>query len=584
MWLPFSRNRRRAAGVTSRRNSLDDRTRRLRLEPLERRELLSAVPVLESGAAQEPTDFGAAACYASDQNTSYDAPSLHSTGVATRTVTFQVHDGDVPGNSLSRNIAVVAVNDAPVLDDLETAPLVITENDYPVRFASTITTHDEDSANFVSATIQITGNYQPGEDVLSYIPFDLLTGSWDPTTGTIRFTGEASISAYMIVMQTLTYQNLSDHPSTLTRTVTFTANDGTDDSIPIERDIIVTPVNDTPTLNAIADPAAIREGAGQQTVSLGGISAGGGESQGLAITATSSHPDLIPNPTVRYTSPGTTASLAYQPAAGQTGTAMITVTVRDAGLDGVLGNGDDGSFQQTFAVTVQSAPRLNTAYLAADPLAPDMTVLYVYGTLGRDRIVLKPGAYSGDVSVSINGRSRGSFHPTSRIVVHALAGNDQIRVNRGVATAAWLYGDEGNDTLWGGGGPSLLEGGAGNDHLWAGNGRSLMLGGTGKDHLWGGSGGAILLGGTTDYEADDEALLALLSRWNSGDNYASRVAQLTAPLGGQNDSYRFSVSTVHDDGADDHVHGGSRRDLYLGSPGDSVFGKHRGEIRISLPR
>ena len=46
----------------------------------------------------------------------------------------------------------------------------------------------------------------------------------------------------------------------------------------------VNAVNDVPTLDAIANPAAISEDAGQQTVNLSGISAGGGESQALTVT------------------------------------------------------------------------------------------------------------------------------------------------------------------------------------------------------------------------------------------------------------------------------------------------------------
>src|SRR4029434_8961934 len=43
----------------------------------------------------------------------------------------------------------------------------------------------------------------------------------------------------------------------------------------------------TPTLNAIADAVPINEDAGLQIVSLSGISAGGGGSQTLSVTASS---------------------------------------------------------------------------------------------------------------------------------------------------------------------------------------------------------------------------------------------------------------------------------------------------------
>ncbi|NLS97836.1 MAG: cadherin-like domain-containing protein, partial [Planctomycetaceae bacterium] len=115
------------------------------------------------------------------------------------------------------------------------------------------------------------------------------------------------------------------------------------------------PANQPPTLDAIPDPAAIDEDSPMQTVNLFGITAGAGESQNLTVTATSDNTGLIPDPTVIYTLPNSTGSLQYAPIADQSGTAAITVTVTDAGLDGVPGNGDDGIFFRTFAVTVSSA-------------------------------------------------------------------------------------------------------------------------------------------------------------------------------------------------------------------------------------
>ncbi|NTV15711.1 MAG: DUF11 domain-containing protein, partial [Desulfobulbaceae bacterium] len=61
---------------------------------------------------------------------------------------------------------------------------------------------------------------------------------------------------------------------------------------------------------------------------------------------------MIPNPTVSHTSPNATGSLSYQPVANQFGTAHVTVTVRDAGLDGILGDADDATFGRSFTVVV----------------------------------------------------------------------------------------------------------------------------------------------------------------------------------------------------------------------------------------
>ena len=113
-------------------------------------------------------------------------------------------------------------------------------------------------------------------------------------------------------------------------------------------------VNATPTLNAISN-LTIDEDAAQQTVSLAGISAGGGESQPLRVTATSSNTGLILNPAVTYSTANATGSLAFTPVTDQSGTTTITVTVEDGGLDGNLSTaGDNATFSRTFDVTVNA--------------------------------------------------------------------------------------------------------------------------------------------------------------------------------------------------------------------------------------
>ena len=154
---------------------------------------------------------------------------------------------------------------------------------------------------------------------------------------------------------TLTYTPAPDANGSATITVVLkdnggTLNGGVDTSAPQTFTINVTSVNDAPTLDLLGD-RTINEDAPTQTVSLAGISAGGGETQVLAITATSSNPALIPNPTVSYTSPSTTGSISFTPLADQNGSAIITVTVNDGGG---TANGGVQTVTRTFTVTVNA--------------------------------------------------------------------------------------------------------------------------------------------------------------------------------------------------------------------------------------
>jgi len=119
-------------------------------------------------------------------------------------------------------------------------------------------------------------------------------------------------------------------------------------------------VNDAPTINTPSN-VTINENAGQQTVNLAGITAGGGETQTLTVTASSNNTALI-DPTVTYTSPNSTGTLTFTPAANSFGTATITVTVTDNG--GTLNGGVDTTSVQ-FTVTVNQVTA-NVSAVSAD--------------------------------------------------------------------------------------------------------------------------------------------------------------------------------------------------------------------------
>ena len=86
-----------------------------------------------------------------------------------------------------------------------------------------------------------------------------------------------------------------------------------------------------------------------QVVGLSGITDGDG-GQTLTVTATSSNPSLVPDPTVVYKSPDTTGSLILAtPAVNNSGTATITVRVQD---NGGTANGATDFIQRQFTVTI----------------------------------------------------------------------------------------------------------------------------------------------------------------------------------------------------------------------------------------
>lgn len=178
-----------------------------------------------------------------------------------------------------------------------------------------------------------------------------LLGGFRPAVGD-TFTIVNKTSAGAIVG---TFNNLAEgnafNVGTARFAITYHGGDG--------NDVALTRINIAPTMDAIADPSAILEDAAIQTINFTGVGAGGDESQTLTVTASSSNPGLISNPTVNYTSQNSTGSLSYKPVANQSGTAIITVTVTD---NGGTANGGVNTFSRTFTVTVtpvNDAPTLD---------------------------------------------------------------------------------------------------------------------------------------------------------------------------------------------------------------------------------
>ena len=142
-----------------------------------------------------------------------------------------------------------------VLAAIEGTALAYTENQAATAITATVTASDLDNTNLASATIQITGNYDNGQDVLSFTNTANITGTWTAATGTLTLTGSDTVANYQAALRAVKYQNTSDNPSGLTRTVSFTVNDGTANSNTVTRNIAVTAVNDAPVLAAIEGTA-----------------------------------------------------------------------------------------------------------------------------------------------------------------------------------------------------------------------------------------------------------------------------------------------------------------------------------------
>ena len=119
------------------------------------------------------------------------------------------------------------------------------------------------------------------------------------------------------------------------------------------------------------------------------MTAGPNEEQPLRVTATSSNTDLLAHPVVTYTSPQSTGTLTFTPAANTTGVSTITVSVEDGGNDGNLGTtGDNLITTGTFTVTVANLLAWHNEPLPTDVnndgLVTPMDALLIINSLNHE--------------------------------------------------------------------------------------------------------------------------------------------------------------------------------------------------------
>jgi uncharacterized repeat protein (TIGR01451 family) len=232
--------------------------------------------------------------------------------------------------------------------------------------------------------------------------------------------------------------------------------------------------------------------------------------------------------------------------------------------------------------TVYSTVSESAASLNASPTDPSKHDLVVTGSSKRDTILVEPSG--NKVSVKLNGKSLGSFHPTGNIVVYGRAGDDHITISPHLSQPAIVFGASGDDKLIAGAGNSVLSGGDGRDHLIAGTGRNILIGGKHSNTLDGTKGENLLIGASTSHDTHQVALELLLAEWSRSDaGYSTRIDHLRGTLPGVlNDVYKLTPDSAVDNGSVDSLMGGLGEDWFFahttGGNADHISALQPGEL------
>jgi hypothetical protein len=239
------------------------------------------------------------------------------------TITVVASDGQALNGSITRTFTAT-VNTAPVLSSL-TNRVVNEDTQLVITFSATDA--EESPAN---VTVNVTSS---NASVLPPAGMQMSSVGANYTLTVLAATNQSGFT-----------------------TLTVTATDTSGNSTVRAFLLTVTPVNDAPTLDAL-NPLFLSMNDGLQTVNLSGISSGApNEVQALTVTASSSDPSVVPDPTVTYATPAATGSLSFTPVPNAAGDVTVTVTVRD---DGDTFGGGVNLFARTFNVSVQGPPVLD---------------------------------------------------------------------------------------------------------------------------------------------------------------------------------------------------------------------------------
>lgn len=192
---------------------------------------------------------------------------------ADRTLTIIASDDGLPvpavSQPITRTVTVSTTNMPPILTGVGLAPISYTNGQAAVAVASAAVVSDVDSINLAGATIQITGNYQSGQDILTATTTGTgITSAFDASSGKLSLSGIASLAHYQAVLRSLKYNTNPVPGSTATRTLMFLLNDGLANSAAVTQDINVAAFNFPPVVGNIeAIPLAYKANASAVPIS-----------------------------------------------------------------------------------------------------------------------------------------------------------------------------------------------------------------------------------------------------------------------------------------------------------------------------
>jgi hypothetical protein len=182
-----------------------------------------------------------------------------------RTISFVTTDGTLSSTPVTDQIFVREVDDPPVFSGLGTVGYL--EQSSGVVVGGGLVISDVDSSSIATIRVTISSGYVAG-DKLSLVSPNYITGTWDAASHTLTMDWSTVIADFQVALRAITFSSPSDNPTNFgaspTRTLTWSVDQGFSDAMTTTSTIIVTAIDDPPSLHndafATNEQIAIGEG------------------------------------------------------------------------------------------------------------------------------------------------------------------------------------------------------------------------------------------------------------------------------------------------------------------------------------
>ena len=535
-------------------------------------------------------------------SSSSDNPT-NSGASTSRTITWTANDGTANSTSVTSTVNVTAINDAPVVT--AGATVSFTEQGSAAVLNSGLTLSDPDSTTLAGAAVSISG-FVAG-DTLNFTSQNGITGSYDSGTGVLTLTGSASVANYQAALRSISFSSSSDNPTnsgvSTSRTITWTASDGTANSTSVTSTVNVTAVNDIPVATAGATVSYTEQGTAavldsglvlvdvdnltlaSATVSISGFLTG----DTLNFTNQNGISASYDSSTGVLTLSGSASLANYQAALRSITFSSTSDNPTNSGANTsrtITWTANDGTANSTSVTSTVNVTAVNDAPVVTAGATTATTLSFVATDPdGGSLSLTSPFDAAFGTPVVTNGATT-TLTPAAQAA--ALAGTLKVSDGTNVVDVVGLYlGTGGNDigTAPNAGLSNALYGFGGNDRLYGAAGNDTLLGGDGNDQLDGHAGADEMSGGVGNdiYYVDNAGDTVTESPGEGIDTIRTTLSSYT--LGAEIDRVMFTglgnfvgtgngLANVLTGGAgNDALNGGDGNDKLVGGTGaDAMTG------------